>query len=137
MLATESKQNHDVHISICRLQLMCYKYLWDKLVSDSFPSKQFFDFFSLDPYYLLSEEIRENTAKAGFPVKVKIPSMSLITSYFNLEIRDMPYCMMFPSSFYVFLGYLFRWKLESHIIVYRGAFTKNKIKLQRTLSLLK
>lgn len=52
-----------------RLQLMCYKYLWDKLVSDSFPSKQFFDFFSLDPYYLLSEEIRENTAKAGFPVK--------------------------------------------------------------------
>uniref|UniRef100_A0A2N9FGA6 Exonuclease V, chloroplastic n=1 Tax=Fagus sylvatica TaxID=28930 RepID=A0A2N9FGA6_FAGSY len=52
-----------------RLQLMCYKYLWDKLVSDSFPSKQFFNFFSLDPYYLLSEEIRENTAKAGFPVK--------------------------------------------------------------------
>nr|XP_023927568.1 exonuclease V, chloroplastic-like [Quercus suber] len=52
-----------------RLQLMCYKYLWDNLVADSFPSKQFFDFFSLDPYYILSKEIRENTAKSGFPVK--------------------------------------------------------------------
>ncbi|XP_050292644.1 exonuclease V, chloroplastic-like [Quercus robur] len=52
-----------------RLQLMCYKYLWDNLVADSFPSKQFFDFFSLDLYYILSKEIRENTAKSGFPVK--------------------------------------------------------------------
>ncbi|XP_050292621.1 exonuclease V, chloroplastic-like isoform X2 [Quercus robur] len=52
-----------------RLQLMCYKYLWDNLVADSFPSKQFFDFFSLDPYYTLCKEIRENTAKSGFPVE--------------------------------------------------------------------
>ena len=99
MLATELKRNHDVHISICRLQLMCYKYLWDKLVSDSFPSKQFFDFFSLDPYYLLSEEIRENTAKAGFPVKVKIPSMSLITSYF--QSRNQGYAILHDVSFFI------------------------------------
>ncbi|XP_075634559.1 exonuclease V, chloroplastic-like [Castanea sativa] len=52
-----------------RLQLMCYKYLWDNLVADSFPSKQFFDFFTLNPYYILSKEIREITAKSGFPVK--------------------------------------------------------------------
>lgn len=72
LLANASTQNHDVHISIYRLQLMCYKYLWDNLVADSFPSKQFFDFFTLDPYYILSKEIRENTAKSGFSVKVKI-----------------------------------------------------------------
>ncbi|KAE8731589.1 putative nutrient reservoir [Hibiscus syriacus] len=42
-----------------RLQLMCYKYLWDTLVADSFPSEQFFDFFSLNRNYILSEDIRE------------------------------------------------------------------------------
>ncbi|KAJ7980962.1 Exonuclease V chloroplastic [Quillaja saponaria] len=50
-----------------RLQLMCYKYLWDNLVADKFPSAQFFDFFALNPYYILSEELRETTADAGFP----------------------------------------------------------------------
>ncbi|KAF5751527.1 hypothetical protein HS088_TW02G00541 [Tripterygium wilfordii] len=52
-----------------RLQLMCYKYMWDSLVADKFPSRQFFDFFSLDPYYLLSEEIQVSTASSGFHVK--------------------------------------------------------------------
>ena len=75
LLATASTQNHDVHISIYRLQLMCYKYLWDNLVADSFSSKQFFDFFSLNPSHILSKEIGENTAKSGFPVEVKILSV--------------------------------------------------------------
>ncbi|KAJ9178494.1 hypothetical protein P3X46_010372 [Hevea brasiliensis] len=52
-----------------RLQLMCYKHLWDNLVADKFSSKDFFDFFSLNPYYILAKEIRENTAKAGIPAK--------------------------------------------------------------------
>ncbi|OAY37964.1 exonuclease V, chloroplastic isoform X2 [Manihot esculenta] len=52
-----------------RLQLMCYKHLWDNLVADKFSSKDFFDFFSLNPYYILSKDIRENTAKAGIPAK--------------------------------------------------------------------
>ena len=72
LLATASTQNHDVHISIYRLQLMCYKYLWDNLVADSFPFEQFFDFFSMKPKKNLSKEITEKTAKSGFPVKVKI-----------------------------------------------------------------
>ncbi|XP_059660611.1 exonuclease V, chloroplastic-like isoform X2 [Cornus florida] len=50
-----------------RLQLMCYKYLWDNLAADNFPSRQFFDFFSLDPHSILCEEIRETTANSGFP----------------------------------------------------------------------
>ncbi|KAJ8551845.1 hypothetical protein K7X08_028288 [Anisodus acutangulus] len=52
-----------------RLQLMCYKHLWDSLVADEFPSRQFFEFFSLNPHHILSAEIRENTAKCGFPAE--------------------------------------------------------------------
>lgn len=61
----------NVHVYFDRLQLMCYKHLWDDLVADKFSSKDFFDFFSLNPYYILSKDIRENTAKAGIPAKVK------------------------------------------------------------------
>lgn len=50
---------------------MCYKYMWDNLVADNFPSNQFFDFFTLNPHYILSEEIQQNTAKSGIPAKVK------------------------------------------------------------------
>ncbi|KAK4606176.1 hypothetical protein RGQ29_000443 [Quercus rubra] len=50
-----------------RLQLMCYKYIWDNLVADNFPSQKFFDFFTLNPYSILSEELRERTADSGFP----------------------------------------------------------------------
>ncbi|KAG6619846.1 hypothetical protein I3842_13G106400 [Carya illinoinensis] len=53
-----------------RLQLMCYKYLWDNLVTDEIPSSRFFNFFSLNRYSILSEEIRENAAKSGFPAKI-------------------------------------------------------------------
>lgn len=49
-----------------RLQLMCYKYLWDSLVSDSFPSIRFFDFFSLNRNSILSQDIRETATKLGF-----------------------------------------------------------------------
>ncbi|XVF47123.1 hypothetical protein PTKIN_Ptkin03bG0083700 [Pterospermum kingtungense] len=52
-----------------RLQLMLYKKLWETLVADSFPSQLFFDLFSLDPNYILSEAIRETTANSGFPAK--------------------------------------------------------------------
>lgn len=52
-----------------RLQLMCYKYMWDDLVADKFPSKKFFDFFSLNPHHILSDEIREMTANSGFPAE--------------------------------------------------------------------
>ncbi|KAL6566698.1 hypothetical protein OROMI_015102 [Orobanche minor] len=50
-----------------RLQLMCYKYMWDSLVAGKFPSCKFFDFFSLNPNHILSQEIRESTANSGFP----------------------------------------------------------------------
>ena len=49
---------------------MCYKYMWDSLVADEFPTKKFFDFFSLNPNHILSPEIRDNTTKSGFPSEV-------------------------------------------------------------------
>ncbi|PON62324.1 Exonuclease V [Parasponia andersonii] len=52
-----------------RLQLMCYKRMWDNLVADNFPMKKFFDYFSLNPYNMLSEDIIERTANLGFPAK--------------------------------------------------------------------
>lgn len=51
---------------------MCYKYLWDSLVDDKFPVEFFFDFFSLNPNYMLSSEIRENMAKSGIASEVRI-----------------------------------------------------------------
>ena len=50
---------------------MCYKYIWDNLVADNFPSQKFFDFFTLNPYSILSEELRERTADSGFPADVR------------------------------------------------------------------
>lgn len=49
-----------------RLQLMCYKYLWDNLVANEFPCRQFLDFFSLNPHSNLSEEIVAHSCKSGF-----------------------------------------------------------------------
>lgn len=51
---------------------MCYKHMWDTLVADNFPAAKFFDFFSLNPYSVLSEDIRETSAVSGFPVKVRV-----------------------------------------------------------------
>ncbi|XVE79086.1 hypothetical protein DITRI_Ditri14bG0029200 [Diplodiscus trichospermus] len=69
-----------------RLQLMCYKYLWDTLVTDSFPSRQFFNLFSLDPNYILSEDIREKIANAGFPAK----TLDDIVGYYRNTFSMLP-----------------------------------------------
>ncbi|KAJ0020825.1 hypothetical protein Pint_32222 [Pistacia integerrima] len=63
-----------------RLQLMCYKYMWDNLAAGAFPSRQFFDYFSLNPEYVLSEEIRESTADEGYPAKTL---EDIVTFYMN------------------------------------------------------
>ncbi|KAK7404680.1 hypothetical protein VNO78_05636 [Psophocarpus tetragonolobus] len=48
-----------------RLQLMCYKYLWDNLVADDFPSKHFFTYFGLNPQSNLSEDLKVISANSG------------------------------------------------------------------------
>ncbi|KAL8057534.1 hypothetical protein ABFX02_04G190400 [Erythranthe guttata] len=61
-----------------RLQLMCYKYMWDSLIADRFPSQKFYEFFSLNPHQILNQEIRESTAKSGFPSE----TLSDVVRYF-------------------------------------------------------
>ncbi|KAK6926827.1 Exonuclease V [Dillenia turbinata] len=51
------------------IKLMCYKHLWDSLAAEKFPSSLFFDFYSLNPQHILLKEIRDSTAKSGFPAK--------------------------------------------------------------------
>lgn len=53
-----------------RLQLMCYKYLWDSLLAQPFPSQHFLQLFSLNPDYVLSKDIQEFAIQAGAPVQV-------------------------------------------------------------------
>ncbi|KAJ1261387.1 hypothetical protein BS78_09G025900 [Paspalum vaginatum] len=40
-----------------RLQLMCYKHLWDNLITGEFPAENFFSYFDLDPRYKLSDDL--------------------------------------------------------------------------------
>ncbi|XP_059315096.1 exonuclease V, chloroplastic-like [Lycium ferocissimum] len=79
-----------------RLQLMCYKHLWDSLVADEFPSRQFFEFFSLNPHHILSAEIRENTAKCGFPAE---------TLTDMLKYSRNTWCMLPPAHEQLLLRY--------------------------------
>ncbi|KAF7823441.1 Exonuclease V, chloroplastic [Senna tora] len=51
-----------------RLQLMCYKYLWDNSVACDFPSEQFFEFFRLKPQHSLSEDLKMSGADSGFTI---------------------------------------------------------------------
>lgn len=55
-----------------RLQLMCYKYLWDGLAAGTFPSEYFFKYFELNPHYMLSEDVKQYSASLGLDAKVFI-----------------------------------------------------------------
>ncbi|XP_027086628.1 exonuclease V, chloroplastic isoform X2 [Coffea arabica] len=78
------------------LQLMCYKRLWDNLVADKFPSGQFFDFFALNPHVILSDEIREHTAKSGFPAD----TLNDLVAYYRNTC-----CMLPPAQDQLLLRY--------------------------------
>ncbi|CAA3007516.1 exonuclease V, chloroplastic [Olea europaea subsp. europaea] len=77
---------HMFKIYLGRLQLMCYKRLWDSLVVDKFPVQKFFDFFSLNPHCILSAEIRENTAKSGFASE----TLNDLVRYFRNSCFQLP-----------------------------------------------
>ncbi|KAJ9698195.1 hypothetical protein PVL29_007331 [Vitis rotundifolia] len=93
-----------------RLQLMCYKCLWDSLAANSFPSRQFYDFFALNPHYILSEEIRENTANSGFPAK----TLDDLLRYFSNMC-----CMLPPADDQLLLRYEYQ---EDHSLLGEDQF---------------
>lgn len=58
---------------------MCYKYLWDNLISEKFPAENFFSYFDLDPGYLLSDDIKQYIRLLGLNAKVPIPCLKFST----------------------------------------------------------
>ncbi|XP_057248117.1 exonuclease V, chloroplastic isoform X2 [Beta vulgaris subsp. vulgaris] len=69
-----------------RLQLMCYKYLLDNLVSNNFPSKQFYEHFSMDPQHVLSDEVKMSAADSGFPAE----TLEELETFFNNVCAVLP-----------------------------------------------
>ncbi|KAL9317216.1 hypothetical protein ACSQ67_013733 [Phaseolus vulgaris] len=52
-----------------RIQLMCYKYLWDNLVAHAhhdFPCKELYDYFELNPRATLSKDLQAACYESGF-----------------------------------------------------------------------
>ncbi|KAI3869870.1 hypothetical protein MKX03_010615 [Papaver bracteatum] len=82
-----------------RLQLMCYKYLWDGLVKDDFNTKSFLSFFGLNPRYTLSEEIQQHTSSSGFPAKI----LEDLLAYFRNTCSALP-----PANEQLILRYEFQ-----------------------------
>ncbi|MQM16814.1 hypothetical protein Taro_049773 [Colocasia esculenta] len=71
-----------------RFQLMCYKYLWDCIVADNFPSGDFYKCFDLDPQSTLSEDVGEYSARLGLRAK----TLEDVVNYF------IDTCYLLPSS---------------------------------------
>ncbi|KAL2938279.1 Exonuclease V chloroplastic [Bienertia sinuspersici] len=69
-----------------RLQLKCYKHLWDNLVCNNFPSEHFYEFFSMDPQHILSDEVKMNAANSGFPAE----TLGEVERYFNNACSVLP-----------------------------------------------
>ncbi|CAL5097201.1 unnamed protein product [Urochloa decumbens] len=69
-----------------RLQLMCYKYLWDNLISEKFPADNFFSYFDLDPNYLLSDDVKQYISSLGFSAK----TFEDVLKYFKVTCDTLP-----------------------------------------------
>ncbi|PSR95170.1 Exonuclease [Actinidia chinensis var. chinensis] len=94
-----------------RLQLMCYKYLWDNLVADNFPFRLFFDYFSLNPHSVLSEEIVAHACKSGFPAE----TLDELARYFQNTC-----CILPPAHEQLLLRYELQ---EDHSLLGEDQFT--------------
>ncbi|KAJ3676375.1 hypothetical protein LUZ60_003787 [Juncus effusus] len=69
-----------------RLQLMCYKYLWDNLIMNQFHSDEFFKYFNLDSEYILSDVVKEQINSLGFQAK----TFGDVLTYFRDTLSIIP-----------------------------------------------
>ncbi|KAL1208600.1 Exonuclease V [Cardamine amara subsp. amara] len=69
-----------------RLQLMLYKLLWDTIVKEGFPAGPFFDYFSLNRHYVLSQDVRDNIANAG----IQAQTLEEIVRYYENTFKMLP-----------------------------------------------
>nr|CAD1828788.1 unnamed protein product [Ananas comosus var. bracteatus] len=79
-----------------RLQLMCYKYLWDSLTAEQFSTYDFFSYFNLNPQYNLSGIVKEYISSLGFHVK----TLEDVFTYFRETC-----CLLPPSQEQLLLRY--------------------------------
>uniref|UniRef100_A0ACD5XY25 Uncharacterized protein n=1 Tax=Avena sativa TaxID=4498 RepID=A0ACD5XY25_AVESA len=61
-----------------RLQLMCYKYLWDSLIAEKFPAENFFSYFDLNPDFLLSDDVKRYISSLGFNAQVRYLTLKFL-----------------------------------------------------------
>ncbi|KAL6865380.1 hypothetical protein ACP4OV_016531 [Aristida adscensionis] len=69
-----------------RLQLMCYKYLWDNLITSKFPAENFISYFELNPNYALSDDVKQYINSLGFQAK----TFEDVLKYFKLTCHTLP-----------------------------------------------
>lgn len=71
-----------------RLQLMCYKFLWDNIVTSEFPSSSFFQYFGLHPQRSLSKDIRKHIVDSGIGKKVQ--SLNDLIKLYRRACKSLP-----------------------------------------------
>lgn len=94
-----------------RLQLMCYKYMWDNLVADNFPSKEFFTYFGLNPQSILCEDLRVLSADSGFSAT----TLDDVVRYYRNT-----YMMLSPANDQLLLRYEYQ---KDHSLLCEDKFT--------------
>ncbi|KAF3791399.1 Exonuclease V [Nymphaea thermarum] len=94
-----------------RLQLMCYKYLWDYIVSNDFPIGFFFKFFELRPHHKFSNEIKEQIANSG----LHIETLEELVNHFRAIC-----CSLVPSHDELLLRYEHQ---ADHAVLAEDTFT--------------
>ncbi|XP_057856284.2 exonuclease V, chloroplastic isoform X2 [Cryptomeria japonica] len=71
-----------------RLQLMCYKFLWDNIVTEDFPSSSFFQYFGLHPQRILSKDIRKHIGDSGMGKNVQ--SLDDLVKFYKRTCKSLP-----------------------------------------------
>ncbi|KOM50724.1 hypothetical protein LR48_Vigan08g155100 [Vigna angularis] len=93
------------------LQLMCYKYLWDNLVADNFPSNIFFTYFGLNPQHNLCEDLKVTSADSGFSAS----TLDDVVRYYRNTCR-----MLAPAHDQLLLRYEYQ---KDHSLLGEDKFT--------------
>lgn len=104
-----------------RLQLMCYKYMWDNLVADNFPSKDFFTYFGLNPQSILCEDLRVLGADSGFSAT----TLDDVVRYYRNT-----YMMLSPANDQLLLRYEYQ---KDHSLLCEDKFAYDAVWLKNQI----
>ncbi|KAF0923998.1 hypothetical protein E2562_008348 [Oryza meyeriana var. granulata] len=82
---TTKCRDHKLCCIIGRLQVMCYKYIWDNLIGDKFPAENFVSYFDVNPGYLLSDDVQEFIRLLGLNAK----TLEDVLNYFKVTCHTL------------------------------------------------